>query len=421
MSRAQLPPEFRELVHGPTARFFAATLISSFGTGLILSLGIVYVRDVRHLPLWFAMTLLSVTALAGFALAPLSGTVTDRFGPVRPMIAGVIVTCAGIVVYAFAHTESQFIYAAILMTGGGSFMWGPSSVLLTRMVAIEHRANAYGLNFLLLNLGIGVGALVSALFVNLHDPYSFRNLYLANAGLSLCTVAVTVSLWKYGQPLAATERHPEHSEGGWREVLSDRRLLRFLAAAALLMICGYGSIEAGFSLFIVNVAHLSVHVIGVTFFFNTATIVVGQLYALRFIQGRSRTRVLTLVGVLWTVSWLLVASSLVLPHAVALVALCASTTVFAIGETYWQPVSAALINHLAPEHVRGRYNSALGSIWSISSVVAPLIGLGFIGTGEGSFWPLAIAGGSLIGAFMVLNLRHQLNAEEDGALEPAVA
>jgi len=44
----------------------------------------------------------------------------------------------------------------------------------------------------------------------------------------------------------------------------------------VLMIGGYGSLDAGFSLFVVNDLKLSVHSIGVMFFFNTSTIVLAS-------------------------------------------------------------------------------------------------------------------------------------------------
>jgi hypothetical protein len=55
-----------------------------------------------------------------------------------------------------------------------------------------------------------------------------------------------------------------------------------------MMIGGYGSREAGLSLFVVNNLHLSVRVIGVALFFNTSTIVGAQLFILNRIQGRAR-------------------------------------------------------------------------------------------------------------------------------------
>lgn len=426
----RLPPEYRELLRGPTRRFYIGTFVSAFGTGLVLSQGVIYVRDVRHLSLWFALGLQAFAAVVAFASSPIGGWLTDRLGPIRPMILGVTIAMGGMVIYAFATSETMFVASIVLTSIGGAGLWGPSSVLLTRMVPEESRTNAYGLNFQLLNLGIGFGALVSALFVNIQVPATYTHLYLSNAGLTLLDVIILATLWRYGKAVTGAEQPVSEfeivektiEEEGWREVLRDRRLIRYISAAMVLMICGYGSIESGFSYFIVNVAHLSVHFVGITFFFNTTTIVVAQLFALRYVNGRRRTKVMGLVGTLWALSWLFTASAVLLPKYGALAVLCIATTIFAVGETIWQPVSAALVNELAPEHLRGRYNSAAGLTWTVSGGVAPIVTALFVVFGLGALWPLVVAGGAFGGGLMAVSLRHSLTPKEDGITEvvPAV-
>ena len=135
-------------------------------------------------------------------------------------------------------------------------------------------------------------------------------------------------------------------------MLRDRRLRSYVVAAVVLMIGGYGSQEAGYSLFVVNNLHLSVHVIGVIFFFNTTTIVCSQLWVLNRIEGKSRTKVMASVALLWFVFWVILDAALALPKALAIVSLCVAMVVFAVGETMLSPVGAALVNEIAPEHLR---------------------------------------------------------------------
>jgi len=47
--------------------------------------------------------------------------------------------------------------------------------------------------------------------------------------------------------------------------------------------------------------------------------------------------------------------------------------VFALGETMLSPVGPALVNEIAPEHLRGRYNAAAGLAWGVSGTLAPAI------------------------------------------------
>ncbi len=85
------------------------------------------------------------------------------------------------------------------------------------------------------------------------------------------------------------------------------------AVALLLLTFGYGCVESGLGLFILNSAHLPASRIGVVLAANTTVIVVIQLFVISFVKGRSRAQMLAGVGLLWALTWALAGSSLVLP------------------------------------------------------------------------------------------------------------
>jgi MFS family permease len=111
---------------------------------------------------------------------------------------------------------------------------------------------------------------------------------------------------------------------------------------------------------VVNNPHLSIHVIGIFFFAHTMTIVLAQLVVVNTINQRSRTRVLALVAVLWFIFWVILAVSLALSALLAALSLTVAMVVFALGETILSPLGPAIVNEIAPEHLRGRYNTAQG-------------------------------------------------------------
>lgn len=398
----------------PLRRFYLGTLVSSIGSGLTYSLFVIYLHNVRGFSTDFATLLLSLAALVGIASSPIWGTLTDRFGPIRVIMFAVVADAATLLVWAHARTETQATVAALLLALFGGAGWGPSSTLLSRIVPSEHRQRAFGLNFMLLNLSIGFGVLISASIVDLHDPSTFVMLYTFNAGVTLLGGLVVLTLRRYGGPIKEHREDVKLREEGWREVLRDRRLRNYVVAAVVLMIGGYGSQEAGYSLFVVNNLHLSVHVIGVIFFFNTTTIVCSQLWVLNRIEGKSRTRVMAMVAVLWLIFWVILDAALALPKGLAIVSLCIAMVVFAIGETMLSPVGPALVNEIAPEHLRGRYNAAAGLAWGVSGTLAPAITAFYFNEHLGNWWPLGTGVTALIGGALMLRLRRHLSASEDG-------
>ncbi len=327
------------------------------------------------------------------------------------MLVGEVV---GLVVFALASSTAPLIVGSVLIALSSGALFGPGSVILTRLVPPESRQRAFGTNFMLLNLGIGLGGLVSASVVRLSHPVTFTWLYLGTALFVLLALFPILRVRRFGGPASSDEIADEHKGEGWRQVLVDRRLLHFVGAAIVLITCGYGSIDSGLSIFIVNEVHLTVSAVGVALFFNTLTIVLAQLFTIRVIEGRSRTLVLGGVSLFWAGAWAMIGATVHLPHADALVVVCLAVSVFAVGETLWSPVGPALINDLAPEHLRGRYNAAFGLTWGLGSALAPLLTGLFLGSHEARLWPFAIALGALLGGAALVSLRLRLTPEEDG-------
>jgi hypothetical protein len=250
--------------------------------------------------------------------------------------------------------------------------------------------------------------------VRLAHPFTFTLLYLGTATFILLACFPIYHLRRFGGPATSDEMDEERSAEGWRHVLKDRRLLHFVGAAVVLLTCGYGSIDAGLSLFVVNEIRLAVGAVAVALFFNTATIVLGQLFVIKLIEGRSRTLVMGGVSLFWAGAWAMIGAAVHLRHATALVVVCLAVSVYAVGETLWSPVGPALINDIAPEHLRGRYNAAFGLTWGLSNALAPLLAGLLLGSAHARLWPYIVAAGALVGGVVLVSLRMQLTPEEDG-------
>ncbi len=410
------PADFRRAMDGPLRRFFVGVLISCVAMGLTLSLYVVYLHNVLRFTSSCATLLLALASLAGLASSPLWGTLTDRIGPVKVMIMAGGANAAALVDWAYVRTTTGAIVGALALAIFGGAGWGPGSTLLVRLVAPEHRQRAYGFNFMLVNFGLGCGGLISASIVNLHHPLSFRWLYLGNAVVSLVAAVIFLTLWRHGHIDTSEQRglSGQTRRPGWGEVLRDRRLVRYVLGTLVLMLGGYAAIDSGLSLFVVNNLHLSVHVIGIFLFVDTTVIVLAQLFVLNLIEGRSRTRILAIVGAMWCGFWLVLAASSALPTAYALLAISAAMVAFAVGETMLSPIGPAIINEIAPEHLRGRYNAAQGLTWGLSSTLSPALIALLFDNGLSNWWPVSAGLFALAGGALMLSLRRHLSADEDG-------
>jgi MFS family permease len=171
---------------------------------------------------------------------------------------------------------------------------------------------------------------------------------------------------------------------------------------------GYSQLNAGLQAFAREVGEISTRGLGFAYACNTLVIVVLQLVVLRRIEGRRRTRVICVMALIWSVAWVLLGVSGLLPGtlgATLLVATCAS--VFALGETLMQPTIPALVNDLAPDHLRGRYNALSSGAFSLAAIVAPAIAGWLIGHALGSAYiaMLVVGCGAVIVVALVLERR----------------
>ncbi len=413
-----IPAEFREAMTPQLRRFYTMVFTGCVGMGLTLSMTIVYVHNVRHHSVAFATALMAAGAIVGILINPISGTLVDRLGPGVMIMTSSLMGSLSLTFLAFSKSAGQLTFSALflaLFAGGG---WGPGATLLSRLVPPELRQRAFGLNFMFVNLGIGCGTLFAALIVDIHHPFSFTLLYLINAVVGLVSASIFFTIRQFAK--AVPEVHdPETAGEGWREVWQDKTFRTFLLCGVLLMVGGYGSQESGYSLYVVNNLNLSIHYIGLILFFNTLTIVASQLFILNKIQGRSRMKVLATVALLWAFFWFVLGSVRGLPLGLTLVMLTISMIIFAVGETLLSPIGGALVNELALEHLRGRYNSAQGFVWGIAGTLAPLITSLYFETGNSSIWPFATGGTALLGGALLLRLRRNLTPSQDG-VEPSV-
>lgn len=362
----------------------STVIVDALGIGFVLPFGVIYLHEVRGMPLPTVGVLLALPAAVALALLGPIGTVIDRYGPRRLQIAALCLNIAGSLVLAVAETPARAAAAFTLFGMGQAVFWPASQSLVAAVVPSRIRQRYYGTSFTVLNLGIGVGGLTSGLFVSAAHPWTFQAIYLANAVsflAPLCVLAIPL------RHVGNTVRHPDPDEqtreaseagaagppGSYRLVLRDRTYRRFLLVVFVSAFVGYAQFEAGWTAYARTVAEASTRLIGVAFAVNTATIVLLQLVVIQRIEGHRRTRVLMLMSAVWAASWSVMGLAGLVPGSVvASILLAASMAVFALGETFLSPVVPAITNDLAPAHLRGRYNAVGSMVFQVAAIVGPV-------------------------------------------------
>jgi MFS family permease len=153
---------------------------------------------------------------------------------------------------------------------------------------------------------------------------------------------------------------------GYAEVVRDRRFRLVFALNLVFVGIGVGQIENAFPAFATEVGGASPRILGIAFAADTLVIVLCQFWVTARMRGRRRTRGLMLESVFWAAAWALAlsAASLGAPYLFVAVAV-----LFACAEMLHSPTIPAIVNDLAPDHLRGRYNAAGALSWQTARVL----------------------------------------------------
>lgn len=391
------------------------------GTGLVLPFWVVYLHEIRGFSLDLVGVLIAGMSLSGVLTSIPGGTLIDRIGPRRTMIGVLVAASVGNVVMAFADTLPLAILGVAIVGGGFGVSWPASQALVSSVVPSEIRARYFGMNFSLLNLGIGIGGIVGGFLVDVDRVVTFQAMYLGDAiSYFPALVLLLVPLRHIGGPVAKPHEHESSPAVSYLGVLRSPAMASVCVLGFVAAFVGYAQLNAGMPAYARAIGEISTRGLGLAFAANTLVIVLLQLLVLQRIEGRRRTRVIVVMAMVWAVSWALLGASGITPgtwSATFFVAACAS--VFALGETLLQPTLPAIVNDLAPDHLRGRYNALSSGSFQAASILGPVLAGFLIGHGlHLEYLVVLIAGCGLVAWLSVTRLERQLDDRSNGIRQP---
>lgn len=406
---------WRELPR-PGRILLSIVVIEFLGTGLVLPFQIIYLNEVRGFTLGDSGLLLGLSPLLGLLVVGPGGLMIDRLGARRVVLGILAILMASNLVLAVSDTHWKAALALGLQGIAFGLSWPAFQSLIASVVPPPLRQRYFGVNFTLLNLGIGIGGVVGGFYVDVDRLETFQTIYVADAiSYVPAFLVLTFLLRDVGTSVVS-------APGEVAEQMSYLAVLRTPAMAALCLLgfvssfVGYSQLNAGMPAFSRAVSEVSERDLGLAFAANTGVIVLLQLAILGRIEGRRRTRVIAAMGVVWSVSWLLLGLSGLVPGtwgAALLVAACAG--VFALGETLLQPTIPALVNDLAPDHLRGRYNALSSGAFQLAAVIAPAVSGLLIGRALGEVYiGLLVVGSLLCGVIAIARIEGQVDPRVNG-------
>ncbi len=378
----------------------AGLVLNAFGNGAANPFVLLYLHDVRRVPLALAGLASALGACSALLSALAAGAVADRIGPRATMIGGLFCSTLAFGLYPFVH-EAWQAFPIAMLSGAGAGAWlTMQSGVLAVITPAELRPVAFAQQRVAANVGLGLGGLIGGLIVTTSSPETFTTLFVLDAVTFLVYTLFLVRI-----PMPPVERGLAKPRG-YRHVLRDRAFARFAVLNFLFVATTVAMLNGLFPVFARNQGHVSETTIGAFFLLNSLLIVFLQLPIARASQGHRRMRGFALIGVLFALCWTLVfAGGLATGAAVVLFA--AGIVAMSVGECVYDSIQGPLVADLAPEGLIVRYMAVMGFSWQLGFIVGPAAGGAVMGAEPLAWWPLTAAL-SLVGALYALRLDRLL-------------
>ncbi|MEV6778992.1 MFS transporter [Streptomyces syringium] len=397
--------------------------LSAFGSGFTVPFLFIYVSQVRNLGASTAGIVLATFAVAALVVLPFVGRIIDRRGPLPVVVAGTVSAAVGSMGLGLANSEPLVIAAAAALGAGIAAIQPALATMIVWCSTPTTRSRAFATQFFLNNLGLGVGGLLGGQLVDTSDPASFVRLFAIESVMFLVLGAVVATVRLPKSPKVEDAVPTDASaKGGWRILLKDRAMVQLCVLGFVMFFACYGQFESGLAAFAVEVTRISPATLGIALAANTAAIVLAQFVVLKMVEGKRRSRVIALVGVIWTVAWVMAGVSGLVPgaHGVATALLISTYALFGIGESMLAPTMAPLVADLAPGRLVGQYNSAFALVKQLALAVGPAVGGLMAGAGMYVTYIAMLVVCSLGISALALRMGRRLTPAQDNPLRGTI-
>lgn len=389
----------------------AGYAVNFFGSGLTLPFLMVYLHAIRHVSLAGAGFVLSLSSIVGFIFASSVGGLIDKMGTLKALVGASILLCLGTFGYAVS-TNLPIALVAASMTGLGNVgMWTALSARMVLLTKRPDRSRAFGIAYAVQNLGLGLGSGVAGMMVHGHSTRSYLLIFLLDAVTYLLFIPFVLATKQTNERLQKADldldpaddllQKAQPQPSGMRHVLKDIPLVAAVVLNLLYVTFGFSQLNSSFSTWTTTGAGAGASIAGMAFFGNCIVIAIVQIPVLRWTENWRRTRLAMACGLCFAVCWLMTVVAGQNAGYWTDTWLISSLVMFGVGETFLSPSLLPMVNDLAPDHLRGRYNAMFTVSWQAGTAIGPLIaGFGIAAGGKWLF--VLLAGACLVPAFGAL-------------------
>ena len=360
---------------------YAGTTITRLGSFVFPYLTI-YLADGRGFGTGEVGIILSVGSL-GLLLGNLAGGVSsDLWSRKATLVLALLLNAAGFLGLAWSY-ETSWPYAAFLLLGYlGSGMYTPAANTLIADLSSERlRPFAYTVNYVCINVGMGLGPLLGGLIA----AHSYRWLFLGDVLTSLaCAGLLLVGIRTVRAPRRSGRDAPAGTRGAGGTPLRAGLLrtwrrhprVAFFCLGNFFLIAPLMGLEYAVPLLVKREFGAELAFVGVVYTINALSILSLSFFVERLVRGRNEFGMMVAAGLLWT------AGLAILVGGFSVTALLLCTAVWTLGEIIASILVPTFVSKNVADGVKGRFLALNDLMRSLAGVACP-VGLGFLWQSRG--------------------------------------
>ena len=363
----------------------AGLVVNAFGNGIAGPFVLVYLHEVRGIPIALAGIASAISAATGLVSALGAAAVADRIGMRATLLCGLAVSTVAFLLYPLVHAAWQ-AWLLALLTGFGFGAWfSMQSTLLAAIVPSERRHAAFAHQRVAANVGLGLGGLAGGFVTATSTASSFTLLFLLNAATFVAYGFFVLRVKSPASPPAGAPRVR------YADLARDRVLMRVAAVNFVTVAAAVALLNGMLPLFARDVARVSEAWIGVFFLVNSLLIIVAQLPVAKALEGIRRMRSLAAMNAMFAVSLLVWEAAAAFSGAAAALVILAGMTLYSLAECMHAATQGPLVSDLVPPDRLARGMAANAFSWQLGFVAGPGLGGLVLGVSGLALWPVAAA------------------------------
>ncbi|HEY7072508.1 MAG TPA: MFS transporter [Acidimicrobiales bacterium] len=369
---------------GARRRLGLATGINNIGNGMFLTASVLYFTRGVGLPVAQVGVGLTVAGLIGLLAGVPMGHLADRRGPTRVAVLSLVVLALTMAGYVFVTTFWVFLVVTIADLLATSASRAARGGLIRRVggegaAAYRSQLRAIG------NAGIGAGAIVAGLALQVDTREAYVALILVNAATFLVSALVCTTLPHFAPVPAPPETRR------W-VALRDGPFVGYTALNGVMSL-QYAVITFALPLWIVEETSAPRWMVATVMLVNTFACMALQVRFGRNVRTvRQGAAVMRVAGFVFLAACALVALAADLPAWPAALVLLAAVAVHSLGEMWHAAATFALGFELAPAHAQSEYIGLQDMGLGAALAVAPaVLGALCLGLGQAGWLVLGVA------------------------------